>query len=249
MSRNILKETLKGAFKAAGYDLVNRTLFGHDSLRDLQTLFTHTPSPVFMDIGANIGQTSLELIDTFGKSTIYAIEPDPAAFTELEKAVASFPSIHPFNIGFGNREETAIMNINKGSGGNSLLPLSENIHLVAQGDWTEKAGEREVAIVPLDTFCEKEGIAHIDLLKIDTQGYEKVIFEGGASVITPAFTSVIFIEVLFAELYEQQAYFHDIYALLTAKGYKLAGFYNPFRRTEAPYDLLWCDALFVGQVI
>lgn len=246
MSENIFKRTLRGLFRKMGYDIVNRTLYGRDLLRDLDVIFADQKTITILDIGANIGQTTLELAAHFGNAAIHSIEPDPEAHTQLTAAVKGNPRVKTYNIGFGDRNATATLNINKGSGGNSLLDLSEKIHTFAQGDWTEKAGERDVTIVTLDTFCEQQSIPKIDLMKIDTQGYEKIIFEGGPKTVSPAVTKAIFIEVLFVELYKDQAYFEDIYALLTAKGYKLVGFYNPFRKAEVPHELMWCDALFVG---
>jgi hypothetical protein len=73
------------------------------------------------------------------------------------------------------------------------------------------------------------------------------IIEGGDQIVIPSFTKVVYIEVLFVELYKQQAYFNDIYATLIGRGYKLMGFYNKFHKVETPHYLLWCDAVFVCE--
>ncbi|MGZ3885278.1 MAG: FkbM family methyltransferase, partial [Bacteroidia bacterium] len=199
------------------------------------------------DVGANIGQTSAELAGKFSNSTIYAFEPDASTYVKLQEATKALKNIKTFNIGFGSAAEKVEMNLNRNSGGNSILPLSENIKDFAVGEWTEKVGSAQIELSTLDRFCQEQQIKGIDLLKMDVQGYELKIIEGGVKTVRPDFTKVVFVEVLFVELYKNQAYFKDIYAEMTARGYRLAGFYNKFYKTQPPHYLLWCDAIFTRE--
>jgi FkbM family methyltransferase len=249
MVRNNLKRGLKHLLSLGGYHIINKTQFGNDILTDIKTIFQPAKKLTLFDIGANLGQTSLEFVKAFPKSRIYSFEPDPDTYSGLVKETKTYSEIKTFNIGFGEQKARLQMNINKGSGGSSILPVSDKIKEVASGDWTECIGQREVEITTLNSFCEEQSIKYIDLLKMDTQGYELRILEGGNSIVTPSVTKAIFIEVLFAELYKEQAYFHDIYKILTDRGFKLAGLYNKFHKTEPPHYLLWCDALFVSDAL
>jgi FkbM family methyltransferase len=241
----MIKQALKYFLNLTGYEVVNKQLFGNDILRDLKSIAGQSKRLTIFDIGANIGQTAIEFKDQFQNSDIYSFEPDSEAHSKLTEQTKNYKNIKTFNLGFGNTTDKLELNINKASGGNSLLPLSEKINQFVTGDWTEKIGLREVDITTLNAFCSDNKIKSIDILKIDTQGYELKIIEGGDKVITPDFTRMVYIEVLFVELYKQQAYFNDIYATLTQRGYKLAGFYNEFYSEKLPHYLLWCDALFV----
>ncbi len=241
----MIKKRAKHLMGLLGYDVVNKKQFGYNIFRDFNTLLGANQHLTLFDIGANLGQTSLEFAEHIQGSTIYSFEPDPTAFASLVEVTKHYKNIKQHNIGFGDRDDKMDLFINKVSGGNSLLALSDNINQFAKGDWTEKIGTKQVNIKTLNTFCKENKIDKIDLLKIDTQGYELKIIEGADKVIIPSFTKIIYIEVLFVELYKQQAFFADIFKILTERGYRLVGFYNKFNKLEKPHYLLWCDAVFV----
>lgn len=243
----MIKKIAKYFIDKLGYEVVNKKEFGNNILRDFKTLYSENKTLTIFDIGANLGQTSLEFVECLPNSTIYAFEPDPNTFVSLNDIIRDYKNIKSYNLGFGERNDKMELSISKVSGGNSLLSLSENINKYAKGDWTEKVGTKIVDITTLNMFCRDNKINKIDILKIDTQGYELKIIEGGDQVVIPSFTKVVYIEVLFVELYKQQAYFNDIYATLTKRGYKLMGFYNKFHKVEKPHYLLWCDAVFVCE--
>lgn len=244
--KQLAGKAARSIFGALGYDIVNRQQFGVDVTRDLQTLLGDQSLMLF-DIGANLGQTSLELTETFSKATIHAFEPDPNTYAKLTENVKPFSSVHCHNLGFGEQPGVMKMHVSRVTGGNSLLKHSDRINEFAQGDWTEREGEVDVQITTVDDFCAQQKISSIDLFKIDTQGYELKITNGAKQMLTPANTRCILTEVLFVELYEGQAYFHELYRELTARGFALVGFYNHFRKVEKPHFLLWCDALFVSK--
>lgn len=242
-----LKRKAKDVLDLLGYSLVSKKEFGNNGMADLMSILPKNTELTLLDIGANLGQTTIELETFFPKSKIYSFEPDPDTFQQLSKAIGSYSNIKAYNLGFGDYSGKIKMNINKASGGNSILSVSEKIGQYAHGAWTEKVGEGKIEIATIDSFCDNNQIYTIDLVKIDTQGYELKILNGGEKTIVPARTKAVFVEVLFVELYQQQAYFIDIFSLLTQRGYKLVGFYNPFYKLEPPNFLLWCDALFVSE--
>lgn len=242
----MIKSGIKKIFSFWGYEIFNKKQFGNDIFRDFKTLLPTNKQITIFDIGANLGQTSKEFNANLKDCLIYAFEPDFNTYGELKSNTKEYKNIKSFNIGFGNAISKMEMYINKVSGGNSLLKISENIGNFATGGWTQNVGTQQVDITTLNSFCKEHNISKIDLLKIDTQGYELKIIEGASEVILPSFTSIIYIEVLFVELYKQQTYFHEIYDILIQKGYKLVGFYNKFNTIEKPNYLLWCDAVFIA---
>lgn len=249
MSENILKRGLKNLFDLVGYQIVNKNQFGNNILADLKTILGSENKLTLFDIGANLGQTTLEFAGAFSTSSIYAFEPDPETYSKLTEQTKMLANVNAYNLGFGRQQEELQMNINKNSGGNSILSVSNTIKEFSSGDWTETVGQRKVEITTLNSFCKTHKIDSIDLLKMDTQGYEMKIIEGGDKIVLSTFTKAIFIEVLFVELYIEQAYFTDIYKILTERGFRLIGFYNKFHKVEPPHFLLWCDALFVSETL
>lgn len=242
----MIKNSIKKIINRLGYNIYNRKIIGSELYDDIMALLTKKDLVIF-DVGANKGQTTLELVSKFPQAFIYSFEPDSNTFEKLVKKVEKFKSVRTYNIGFGEKNEHKQLNINKASGGNSLLELSEKINTFTGSDWTKKIDSMTVKIETIDDFCFKNNINCIDVLKIDTQGYEKQIIEGGERMISPTKTKVIFIEVLFVELYKEQVFFDEIYQMMQSRGYKLLGLYNKFYKEEKPNYLLWCDAIFVAE--
>jgi len=243
------KELLKAvAQKWFDVRVISRKIFGNDILRDLASILPPKEPLTIFDIGANLGDTALEFSKLFKNANIRAFEPDPDTFSTLnERLGPNKRRIITYNFGFGNAAEWRKLTVNRGSGGNSFLDISPRIHEHASGSWTEPRGKVNAEIRTVNSFCSDNKIAKIDLIKIDTQGYEMEILKGGNEIIIAGKTTVIYIEVLFVELYEGQTFFHELYSELVSRGFRLVGLYNPIYNVKNPFYLLWCDALFVSE--
>lgn len=122
-------------------------------------------SSLVFDVGANRGQYAKMALSERPDLTLYCFEPSPAAFADLEKLpIRSFP------FGFGEQDETVPLYADdKGSIIASVYP----------------SGLPEVEMVQLrklETFCVENGIAHIDLLKLDVEGHELPVLRGMGEV-------------------------------------------------------------------
>jgi len=136
------------------------------------------PGGVFLDIGANIGLYSLmgaQLVGAEGK--VFAFEPDPSNFALLRRNVelnGMGSVVAPQQMALGEHADAGGVTFYSPARGGS--PESS---LVSKG-----ANMRSVT-VPLDTldaFCERSGVSP-DLIKIDTEGAEWPIIQGGLGVI------------------------------------------------------------------
>lgn len=121
---------------------------------------------VFVDIGANIGIYSVLAAPLMAEnSKILAFEPHPRTFVKLCANVAlnGIDSIETINKAVGAQEDTALLRIvsSRNAGMNTLL-----------SDFREKGEAVEVPVTPLLAELEARGIARIDVLKIDIEGYE-----------------------------------------------------------------------------
>lgn len=246
---NYPKRVLRGiARELFDVDIVSRASFGSEIVRDIGKILPPAKVQVVFDIGANLGDTTVEFAEVFKNASIYSFEPDPATFEKLNARVKPQSRLKAYNFGFGSAAGSKALTVNKVSGGNSFLEISPAISEFAQGAWTEPVGKVSAEIRTLDDFCRENSIKEIDLVKIDTQGFELEILRGGQQVITPARTRAIHIEVLFVELYKNQVFFDEVYKELCGRGFRFVGLYNRFYKPEAPHYLLWCDALFVGEM-
>ena len=58
---------------------------------------------VILDIGGNIGITSIFLAKVFPNASIYTFEPLKENFELLEKNIQNYPNIKAFNVGLGSK--------------------------------------------------------------------------------------------------------------------------------------------------
>lgn len=140
--------------------------------------------PVLFDIGANIGFVSL-LLSKIQGSTIYSFEPVSRSFACLQQNVSqnNLHNILPFHFGFSNKEQklfigppAKVQHIRYGHGGEKTGLFS--VHASQTGKNAEKFGE-VAAFTTVDLFCEKNNIQTLDYIKIDVEGHELNVLQGG----------------------------------------------------------------------
>ncbi len=134
-----------------------------------------TGSNLILDIGANIGCTSI-LFGELSKK-VYAFEPSPTTFIFLEKNISRSgrENIFPHNIGLGEKtsESTLTFSPSFRAGGfvsNQTQPTAELI--------TEK-----IVLQPLDKIVSSLNLEKIDFIKIDVEGFEGHVLRGAKQTL------------------------------------------------------------------
>lgn len=132
----------------------------------------------FIDVGANIGYyTILAAITSGPKGDVISIEPNPAIFNYLTANVSlnHLPNVKAHNVALGASAKGVYLH---------LHPKDDTQSSIG----TE--GDSPVSMVALDDLIE-ESSSH-DLVKIDVEGYEKFVIEGGMKTLGRA--QCVFIE-------------------------------------------------------
>lgn len=235
------KQLLRTAFRSVGWDVSRATAFGKNPFVDIANLAAAPPRVAF-DVGANEGQTADELRRLFPSATLFCFEPYAPAFQALQRRLGGDVHIHMEHLALGDRTGEATLYENTQSVTNSLLPNAPEAHASQPNSYARPTGESTVAISTIDHFCVERAISHIDLLKVDSQGYDLRILTGASRLLGDHRVDFIVTEMLFAPLYSGQANFHEIYHFLTGLSYRLVGLYA-VQRSPAGV-ILWCDALF-----
>ena len=228
-----------------GYDVhrIGGRHLGRNHFADVRHLCGAGGVQTIFDVGANKGQSATTFAEEFPEATVYSFEPFPEAYDQLQAVGAHLPNVRTFNFGFGDRDESRRMFVQTGSELNSLFaPSSNATDFIAAGPMTRQ-GECEIQITTIDSFCEKERVPSIDLLKIDTQGAEHLVLGGAAESLRKGAIKTVFLEINFVPLYEGQTSFGEILGLLDPFDYGFVGLYDPYY-AEAGF-LKWADALFV----
>ena len=81
----------------------------------------------------------------------------------------------------------------------------------------------KINIVTIDNYCLKNNIKKIDILKIDTQGYEDKILEGAQKVLSSGIVSIIELEIMFDNVYQKYLTFSKIEKFLIHNNFRLGG--------------------------
>ena len=112
-----------------------------------------------VDVGALAGEFSFWC--HYRAKKIFAIEPQPKYFVELEQNIKDFEfdKVKPINIAISSKNGVGKLVGNNERGSESFIPDS--------GDVVSKT---------LATFMKDEGIDQIDILKIDIEGHEFSVF-------------------------------------------------------------------------
>jgi FkbM family methyltransferase len=213
---------------------------GHDLGRDLR-LIVPGDAPVCFDVGANQGQTIRLFQRHFPAPVIHAFEPAAATYETL--AGQSFGAqVHLHQLALGDQNRVAEFRNYKQTELSSFLAMNPDKTENLFAD-QEVLSVESVQVATLDGFCTERAVDHIDLLKIDTQGFELPVLQGGADLFARKQVGAVLLELNFAALYEQQSDPLAVLGWLRTHQLRLVDFYEKERITGK--ELSWTTALFV----
>jgi len=213
--------------------------FGIDILADLRRYLASRPVTNILDVGANEGQSLIQFRGAFPDAHIHSFEPSPDAFEILKKTAATLPSIYLYGYGFADRPGVRDLHMSSHSCLNSILPSGKEYAWPA----APLNGRISARFETLDWFLSEAGIETVDILKIDVQGAEMLVLEGGKRALSRGVARSVKLEICFLSLYQSQATLDQVYKWLSGYGYLFTGLYDQFYEEHG--RLCWCDALFI----
>lgn len=194
---------------------------------------------VIFDIGANVGQAAFNYSELYPNSKIYSFEPIPHIFDTFKKNIGT-RNIHPFKIGFGNEEKQVKVFLQSKSICNSLAPD------VNKPDSLMENKSVDVEVRTIDSFCAEHKITRIDLLKIDTEGFDFEVLQGAKGVLDSGIVKYILVETSFnSDIEPRYTSFEKVKDYLGDFGFRVRAFYNQCTN-DHPY-MAYVDALFLNQ--
>jgi FkbM family methyltransferase len=130
------------------------------------------------DVGASAGQFLSVVVQPLAAAGIpfrvHAFEPSPTAFQKLQASFRDRPDISLNNCGLGR--EPGQFDLFSNAPGSSLASLSRRRldHFGIDFQASEK-----VTLIALDDYCRDRRVPSIDLLKLDVEGHELDVLQGG----------------------------------------------------------------------
>jgi len=178
------------------------------------------PGDIFVDVGANLGLFSLiaaRIINTDGQ--VYAFEPTATTFRVLVQNV-QYNDLHNgfcYQLALSNKSEQRFLIISTDGYGawNSLATPTSG----------SKFSKEEVQCITWDHFAEEHDlIGKVALMKIDVEGWEFYVLEGGTRILSREDAPDLLIE--FTDVNAESAGLNceAVYSKLCELGYQLYSF-------------------------
>jgi len=153
---------------------------GEDFLVSEVLAKTITEKPVVIDVGANIGDYTQRIHESFPNARIFSFEPNPALVNKLQNRVGLYATVIPSAVG-DQRGTIKLFN--------SIDPNASSHGSVHAGALSDFHGyknlvEVDVPITTLDDFTREQCVDQIDFLKIDTEGHEFAVLCGSRRLLS-----------------------------------------------------------------
>ncbi len=182
---------------------------------------------IVYDIGAHDGRWSEMCQSLLHPERCYLFEPQT---TYQEMAQARQPREGAnwkfIPVALGERCESSTFHVTRNQAASSLLePLAGP---EANIGGINSTGRQAVPVVTLDEFVAKENVPPPDLVKIDVQGFEGQVLNGGATVLPLA--KRLIIEASLKPLYRDQQLLPSVLATLSSWGFELDDISEAYRQ-------------------
>ena len=249
----MIKEIIKKIISIFGYNISRiDKKYKKLSFNDIHKAKIDTDNPLIFDVGANKGQSIRRFKNIFPKSIIHAFEPINEEFVKLQDEFKNDKSIFLNNFALGDSAGHKKFNIMASTGHSSFYKINSDTEWLKirskEFNSNEKEYEKKVVEVKIDTinnYCIKNNISFVDILKLDTQGYEEKIL-AGASEILPKI-KLIETELMFDNVYEKRLNFYDIEKHIIKHNFRLIAI-EPLNFSNLLEGYMFCvDAIYFNE--
>lgn len=165
---------------------------------------------VIVDAGAHIGLFSIVMKNRFPAAKIICVEPDKDNCKQLTKNLSHYSNIEIVNAGLWN-SDTKLKVVDEYGQGQSALVVEED---TAKG---------EVPAISMDSLLKNHGISRVDVLKIDIEVSEEVVFQKNYEQWLPK------VRMIIIELHDwlkpgcSQSFFEAIQKKVASYSYSVCG--------------------------
>lgn len=172
-----------------------------------------------VDIGANpINPAPYDAALQEGLIQVYGFEPQAVAFEKLSQTPQKNRTVFPYAVGDGTQRSLQIC---KGSGFTSLLEPNPAFPAYT-GHWAPRMEVTERLLVDTKRLDDIPDLGEVDLVKIDIQGGETLVFEHGQKTLANAIA--VMTEIAAIPLYKNQPLLDDQMRVLRSAGFDLHTF-------------------------
>jgi FkbM family methyltransferase len=137
------------------------------------------PGMIFFDVGANAGLFAISVAKKIGGGCVFAFEPCSSTFELLKKnlLINCLADVNVFQTALGNSVGQGVLQINA-RGKDGLNTLGRPTHPGSQ-----VVGQEDVRITTVDAFMKDRNIPRVDVMKVDIEGAELMMFRGARELL------------------------------------------------------------------
>ena len=216
-------------------------------------------NPIIFDVGANIGTSLDEFKEWWPGSSVHCFEPQKECWDSLDEKALKYKNsfINKYAVGNNHKKLSTFYShdISSGISGFNKVNLQSEDSLYLEKVKKSKSNslekyeetinhERTVEIHRLDEYLKSKEIEKINLLKIDTQGFEPEVIEGLGDFIKNV--DVVITELMFYDYYERSLSFFDIERFLVPAGFQLYDI-NHISKNPMNGRTDWVDVIYVNK--
>ncbi|WAC91697.1 FkbM family methyltransferase [Mycobacterium sp. Aquia_213] len=177
---------------------------------------------VVLDVGANSGQYAGRLREADFDRRVVSFEPLSGPYSRLQRSAAKLPQWDCRQCALGDFDGAISMNVAGNAGeSSSILPMLQRHRDVFPR--ANYIGTEDVTVSRLDSVA-PEVLApdEVAFLKIDVQGFEKQVIEGGSATISDRCVGLE-LELSFEPLYDGGMLIQEALDLVESLGFELTG--------------------------
>jgi FkbM family methyltransferase len=207
---------------------------------------------VYLDVGAR-GGIPLKWNHVRDFIRVVAFEPDGREFAKLN----ADRNIKYLNFALHSRSEDIKYYITASPGSSSIMEPNQAVLANYEDEERYRVVFEEIIpsgrVTTLDSVMEEHAIPDADFIKLDTQGSELSIMEGGRTRLMPMVFGAQ-IEVEFISLYKNQPLFRDVDTFMDRNGFALIDLKRQYWKRKDYFDyqgkgqLVFGDALYFRKI-
>lgn len=196
-----------------------------------------------LDVGANVGSVAEAALRTYPQCRVICFEPVAGTFQVLQHRLARYGDrVVYFNEALSDVNSQAEINLTSFHGANSLSPQPD-MHKILNPHIRE-LGKEVIKLSRLDDIAAKFPAQEIDVMKIDVEGHELKVLQGGRDFIQRNVDTIIIEIAMMRDASGAEQAVFDIFALMKELGFALLNVFDLYHANQSDLLLVQMDCVF-----
>lgn len=161
------------------------------SKADINQLLSYTNQPTILEIGANDGSDSEQILKAIPGCTLYCFEPDIRAYAKLNYKLGSYNNAKLFQLAVSDNNGKAEFNMSNsydpnlsvGIGWDKSGSIKKPINHIVMHPWCKFDSRVTVTTITLDSWVKQNNVDKIDFIWADVQGAEREMILGAKETL------------------------------------------------------------------